>query len=387
MIKRISAEDLEIGMYVTSLLTDAPPEELMDKGFIKRRATIQKLSESMESQDFVLIDTEKGKDSALALPYKPEKPQPNNTNTETEKPAAKKIYKEALFEIHKVMSEAKYGKQIDIRAVEQVAGQISRSISRNPFTLLNLTIVNEESEHLFRHSISCGVIMGIFTQFLGFSEEESSRKVTGALLHDIGKTQIPSAVQNQTEGLSKDDMASYRRHIAFGQAVLAEAGEAEGVLLEMLGLHHEQVDGKGFPLGKIREDISLNGHLMAIVNEYDNLTSAQAQEPARSPSMAIKNLREMAGQQLDIVLANEFIKCFGIYPPGSLVELSNGRVAAVIVPNNENPDKPFVKSIFNIRQKCFESVQEIDLASKSNSLYIVDAIDPKDMGIKLEDFL
>lgn len=385
MIKRISTDDLEIGMYVCKKPANLGPNELEKNGFIKRKSTIYKLKEFGASH--LLIDTSKGKDSELAFPEPQLKPQKPSIPLDTERRTAEKVYQQSLRQIHHIMSNAKLGKRLDLSPIEEVANQISQSILRNPFALLCLTQIRDNSQIVFEHSINAGILMGIFSQHLGYSEQESLDKIAGAILHDIGEATVPNQLLNKRDELKPDEVIELQQHVIYGQQILDEADHCHPTIVDMCGLHHEEMDGLGYPIRLKRKDININGRLIAIVDRYDAITSHRRHRDGLTPCIAMKKLGDYRGSKLDTALTDEFMKCFSIYPTGSLVELSNGRLGVVITPNSNDPENPFIRVFFNTRQRCYEPVQEIDLALNRKNLQIIRTLHPQEYGINLEDFI
>ncbi len=385
MYKRISVNDLEIGMYVSDLPAESKLSELETKGFIKRRSTIYKIKQS--GTQHVIINPIKGKDSPFAFPLRAEL-QRQGPPTDAQKTNAGKIYRESLKQINKIMGNAKIGQRVDIDPIENIADDICKSITKNPFTLLCLTQAHDHSSHLFEHAINCGILMGVFCQHLGFLPEEIQDKVSAALLHDIGVSKLPEhLLKKQDTELSKDEIIQKQSHVIFGQQILIESQNKNIALVEMCGLHHEHIDGNGYPLRIQREDITLNGRLMAIVDTYETLTSGQNPDGEFTPCVAMEKIKGLADTQLDASLVQEFIHCFGIYPTGTLVELSNNRLAVVITPNANKPERPFVKIIYNLKQSCYEPVSEVDLGASKKDICIVQSVHPRKYNINISNFL
>ncbi len=372
-------------MYICKRPASVGAVDFEKEGFIKRKSTIYKLIESGVS--YLLIDTEKGTDSPLAYPKPTQQPVKHSVTLEAEQRTAGKVYKQTLFQIHRVMSNAKLGKRIDIAPIEEVATKICHSVSRNPFALLCLTELRKNSDSVFEHCINSSILMGIFSRHLGYSEEEVTNKITGALLHDIGEAKVPSKLLNKRDKLTEDETIELQKHIIYGHSILTEADNSHSTIVDMCGQHHEEMDGSGYPVKLTRKDININGRLMAIVDTYDAMTSHRLHRDSLTPCIAMAKLMECRETKLDAALTEEFVKCFGIYPTGSLVELSNGRIGVVITPSSSDPEKPYIRVFFNARQRCYVSTEEIDLATNRNNLHIVRTLHPKEFNIDLNNFL
>ncbi len=386
MIKRISVDELQIGMYVCDKPAEVELNTLESKGFVRRKSTIYKIKQA--GAEYIYIDTEKGIDPRTPIDSTPLIATQPSPPTEAVQKEASKIYKKSLRQINKAMSDAKLGKRVDISPIEEVASEICKTVSKNPLALQWLAQVDENAATVFEHSINCGILMGIFARHLGFSHEETSQKITGALFHDIGESKVAPELLTQGENeLNAAELVERKKHVDYGIEILNAAEIQDQTLIEMCLHHHEKIDGSGYPQGLSGRDISINGKLMALVDRYENLTSNRSDGIDYTPCIAMKKIQELGETTLDEELISEFLKCFGIYPSGTLVELSNGRLAVVITPNANTPQQPFIRIIYNRITSSYEPITELDLAVSQKGIVIVRSVHPKKYNINLEDFL
>ncbi len=373
-------------MYVCDKPAEIELNTLASQGFVRRKATIYKIKQA--GAEYIYIDTEKGIDPDIVTDSPPPVTAAPAVPSAAAREEASKIYKKSLRQINKTMSDAKLGKRVDISPIEEVASEICKTVSKNPLALLWLTQVDENASEVFEHSINCGILMGIFTRHLGFSKEESSQKIAGALFHDIGKSRIEPTLLNRSENeLNTEELEERKKHILYGIEILKDAEIEDRTLIEMCHHHHEMVNGHGYPQGLAGEKLSINGKLMALVDRYENLTSNRSDGIDYTPCIAMKKIQELAETTLDEELISEFLKCFGIYPSGTLVELSNGRLAVVITPNANEPQKPFIRIIYNRITSSYEPITELDLGISKKGIVIVRSVHPKKYNINMDDFL
>ena len=191
------------------------------------------------------------------------------------------------------------------------------------------------------HALNVGVISLLIARTLGFTEAELLELGVGALLHDAGKAQVADRFRHAEDGFNAHELADYRDHVvkgvALGQRMRLSAGA-----LRVLAQHHEQADGSGFPLKLAGERISMGARVVALVNRYDNLCNPQARVPALTPHEAVSVLFAQGRQTFDSAVLNAFIRMMGVYPAGSLVQLTDDRFAMVVGVNSSRPLKPCV---------------------------------------------
>ena len=150
-------------------------------------------------------------------------------------------------------------------------------------------------------------------------------------------------------------------------------------------LHHERMDGKGYPLGLHGEQICLVGQMSAIVDVYDALTSVRVYKSAWEPSVTLKKLLEWSPHHFNPDLVQRFIKCLGIYPIGSLVELESGRVG-VVMEQGQDMLRPLLRIVYHAKQQAYVRVQDLDLAKETKDR-IVNVRSPAEFNLDLSLFV
>lgn len=162
-----------------------------------------------------------------------------------------------------------------------------------------------------------------------------------AFLHDIGKLQLPSRVRHFDESLTQDELRQYQDHVARSAAIVARMHLGDGVLTAV-SQHHEMMDGSGFPVRPSSEALTMPAKILALVNRYDNLCNPHRVALAMTPHEALSLLFAMHKQRFDNGVLSAFIRMMGVYPPGSVVQLIDGRYALVVSVNSIRPLKPRV---------------------------------------------
>lgn len=189
----------------------------------------------------------------------------------------------------------------------------------------------------------------------------------GALLHDVGKQMLPDRLRLRRDDFSTSELAAYRQHVAHGVAVAHGMGVAQPVLLAV-AQHHEFLDGSGFPQGAAGDKISPLARLVGLVNAFDNLCNPAEAAKALTPHEALSRLYAQGRGKYDPTLISALIRLLGIYPPGSVVELSDSRLALVTSVNDTRPLKPCVVAY--------------DGKASSQKLSHLDLADYPDLGVR-----
>jgi len=163
----------------------------------------------------------------------------------------------------------------------------------------------------------------------------------GALMHDVGKISLPDRVRLAREDFNSGEAALYRDHVAQGLILGRRMGLSPEAQL-VIAQHHELADGSGFPSALMLPRMSLPARIVALVNRYDNLCNAASPAQSITPHEALSRLFAQCRSKFDETLLSAFIKMLGIYPPGSVVQLSDDRFAMVMTVNAAHPLKPRV---------------------------------------------
>jgi putative nucleotidyltransferase with HDIG domain len=192
------------------------------------------------------------------------------------------------------------------------------------------------------HAINVAVVSLLLARSLQMAEADMAELGTGALLHDMGKLDLPDRVRLPHDDFTHAETSLYRDHVVHGITQGRRLGLAPGALL-VVAQHHELADGSGFPKGATAERMTVAARIVSLVNYYDNLCNAANVGKSLTPHEALSRMFAQSRAKFDPAVLNGFIRMMGIYPPGSLVQLSDDRYAMVTSVNSARPLKPHVK--------------------------------------------
>lgn len=186
------------------------------------------------------------------------------------------------------------------------------------------------------HALNVTVLSVMLARVLQLSREDSLLLGLGALLHDIGKIDIPSKILLKTEALNKPEQNLMQLHCEYGVKHAERMGVPEQVSRIILE-HHEFCDGSGYPRQLSKERIGQLSRIVCITNQYDNLCNPPNLDNALTPHEALSRMFSQQRGRYDEIALKAFIRCLGVYPPGSIVQLSNEMIGLVL---GVNPNKP-----------------------------------------------
>jgi len=204
--------------------------------------------------------------------------------------------------------------------------------------LMNSKVAGEE---IYHHSLNVAVLAMMLAKEHGLGKEEIGTLGLGVLFHDIGKTKIPDKILRKMDPLTDSERKFYQLHPAYGVEMAQEIHLPEEVIA-IIKQHHETVDGKGYPDGLTGDKLSTLSKIVSIVNTYDNLCNHLDAKKSLTPNEALSSMFASHKAQFDPVLLQLFIKCLGVYPPGTVVQLSNDAIGMVASVSPNNPMRPSV---------------------------------------------
>ncbi len=207
---------------------------------------------------------------------------------------------------------------------------------------LCLRLLNEGAgDRASSHAVNVTVVSLLMGRTFGFSAADMLDLGVGAILHDIGKLDLPDRVRHRDEHFTAAQQRHYEEHVANGVARARRMGLTPGATL-VIAEHHECADGSGFPLRLSADRMTLAARIVALVNRYDNLCNPPVPSKSLTPHEALSLLFAQGQSKFDTAILGAFIKMMGVYPPGSVVQLTDDRHAMVVGVNSSRPLKPRV---------------------------------------------
>ena len=207
---------------------------------------------------------------------------------------------------------------------------------------ISIRLLNESAgDRGTAHALNVSIISLLLGRAFGLGREELMDLGVGALLHDIGKQELPARVRHRDESFTLPETQLYQQHVAKGVALAQQMGLASGQLL-VIAQHHENADGSGFPQRINVDRMSAAARIVALVNRFDGLCNPLVTSKAMTPHEALSLMFAQGRNRFDATMLNAFIRMMGVYPPGSAVQLTDDRYALVVAVNSSRPLKPKV---------------------------------------------
>lgn len=276
------------------------------------------------------------------------------------------------------------GKAVEADQAMVLVEEISDSISRNPGALISLARLKSADDYTYMHSVAVCALMIALSRQLGLNDDQTREAGLAGLLHDIGKTMMPTEILNKPGSLSSVEFDIMRTHPEEGYRILERSQNVGKASLDVCLHHHEKMNGEGYPKRLKAEEISLLAGMGAVCDVYDAVTSNRPYKQGWDPASSLKRMAEWHGH-FDDRIFQAFVKSLGIYPVGSFVRLESGRLGVVVEQNAKSLLQPVVKVFFSTKSGAYIVPEVVDLARIGCPDRIVGREDPFKWGIKNVD--
>jgi HD-GYP domain-containing protein (c-di-GMP phosphodiesterase class II) len=211
---------------------------------------------------------------------------------------------------------------------------------------------------------------------LGLDEVQTRSAGLAGLMHDLGKAAMPAEVLNKPGKLTDAEFEIIKTHPEEGHRLLLTGSNVDPVVLDVCLHHHEKVDGSGYPKGLKSDEISLFAKMGAVCDVYDAITSNRPYKAGWDPAESLRKMAEWSKGHFDWVVFQAFVKSLGIYPVGSLVRLSSGRLGVVVEQTGKALTGPSVKVFYSTSSNMRIAPQVIDLSRPGVAEKIAGREDP-----------
>ncbi|HAV36499.1 MAG TPA: phosphodiesterase [Massilia sp.] len=375
MLKKIDSSQLRVGMAIHDLDCG-----WMEHPFVRAKFVLTSEDEIRKIVKAgirrVVIDCSRGLDVAEAptlaetqaqtekevaeIAARPVKPA--RTTLADEMQRAVNIRRQAVGLVRTVMQDARLGKAVELDNVSPVVQNITESILRNSGALLGLLRIKTKDDYTFLHSVSVCTLLVAFCRSRGMDDETIYQAGIGGLLHDTGKALVPDHILNKAGRLTDEEFEIIRKHPRDGYDILRQTPEIGQIPLDITLHHHERRDGSGYPDRQAEGQISELAQMAAIVDVYDAITSDRCYHKGMPAADALRKIYEWSKFHFSPSLTQEFMRCVGIYPVGTMVMLESGRLGVVVEPHESNLLTPKVNVFFNTRSQTYIRPELLDLS-------------------------
>jgi HD-GYP domain-containing protein (c-di-GMP phosphodiesterase class II) len=396
-LTKINVKDLKVGMYVSKLDKPWLESNFLFQGFeLKNEADINAVREQCE---FVFIDVKKqsktrtleSKDTPYSKGWLDRRTPPDKLSSfEEEIEHAGDVHQQTSNLVRSFMEDISLGKTINGEIAKKAVANCVDSILNAPDALLWMTQLKNRDLYTSQHSMNVCILAIALGRHINLSIKELNNVGLCGMMHDMGKMSVPLEILNKPGKLESDELKIMQNHPELGWKLLMSSSDMYGGAIDVAYSHHERLDGTGYPRKLSAEKITPYTRIVAIVDMYDAITSDRVYQNGRTHLDAIDIMTKMCGTHLDPGLTYKFIECLGIYPPGCIVEMSNGEIAIVVEANQKKRLKPKIILLLDEDKKArperMIDLSKIDLDASGQEYRIVKIVRADEYDIDLNKY-
>ncbi len=280
---------------------------------------------------------------------------------EKEVKRARQLHQRVFSAVGEVLSQLDSGNLVSVHEAKKAASEMVDSILRNPDAFSWLSRIREADEYTYGHAVRSAVWAILFGRHIGLAKKELDTLALGVLLKDVGKTHLRKELLMNRDRTTREQ-AEYETFVDKGVEILRQLPGVEPRVIAIVKTHCERINGSGFPQHLRGDKIPLLAKIAGIVTFYDEVTNPRGVSDPIAPSRAVSRLYEVRGIEFQEDLVVEFIRAIGLYPTGTLVELTTGEVGVVVEQNFERRLKPKVMLLLNSMKQPLKKHQLLDLS-------------------------
>ena len=290
MIQAVPINELKPGMYINQVLKQSGAVRMRSKGIVKTQSAIDELHSlgvrivEVDMEKSTITASSNDENSASQGANSLVHPPSSNAVTPSTLHDAKDLYGDAITIQHGFINTLKRGAAKDLRPVEELSQNIIDNLFDNNVALSCLTLIKGSDKYLLEHSINCCILMGMFSQFLGYDRQTIEQASLGALLMDLGMSSLPEDIRNHTAPLNPAQWEIMKSHVHTSLEMLAQCENVSTLTLTVIAQHHERQDGSGYPEGLKGDHVSSFARMAAIVDAYDAMTSNRPHKQSITPT-------------------------------------------------------------------------------------------------------
>ncbi|HBD10965.1 MAG TPA: diguanylate cyclase [Porticoccaceae bacterium] len=271
------------------------------------------------------------------------------------------------------------GKLVDHDKLKQNVDAMVDSVLRCPDAFTWLIRLREKDAYTHDHSLRSALWAVQFARYIGLDKEEIAILCMGVLLKDIGKIKVPNAILRKQDR-SEEEEEEYRKFVIYGVDMLRNARQIEPRVISIVRYHTERHQGQGFPAGVSGVKIPLLARIAGIAATYDQISNPRETDDPVAPSRAVSLLYNMRGVEFQEDLVVQFIQSVGLYPCGTLVELTTGDIGVVVEQHPESRLSPQVAVLDQAAEDPSQSAYLVDLIDEAKARSTIAKRRREDLG-------
>lgn len=334
---RIKLEDIDAGQVEEDIYDDKG-QLLLGKGSVLTSQTIRSLQGRSINEVFILL--EEPEVSAIS-----QYPQTESRGMASP-PAVQigEVYGKAIHFVEGFMSDIRQNKEFDISSVERTVSFFSDNVLSEADLLRQVRLIKDKDAYLYTHSVNVSILSIMMGRWLELDAPSIKKLGVAGMLHDIGKVHIPDNILNKPAALSDNEYQIIKNHSVIGYRLIKDHPGLDPQIMYGVLMHHERMDGSGYPAGIDHSRIPSLASVIAIADTYDAITSKRVYSEKRTPYVAADIIiKESLAGKVDPLISKVFYDNLLALSVDDQVLLSNREIGHVVLINPLKPAYPVVK--------------------------------------------
>lgn len=254
---------------------------------------------------------------------------------------------------------------------QRVFGEILNDLTNRRDILANLSSLYSMDGYLFHHSVNVAVLAGLVGIAKGYNREQLMELGVGALLFDIGMTQLPTQLINKNAMFSDEERTLLARHTEEGFQLLRKQSNISLMSAHCALQHHERYSGCGYPRGLKEQQIIDYAQIIGLADIFDAMTSPRPYRKAFTPHEVVEYLFASGGYYFDLELVKLFLSKVAVYPISTMVELNTREIGIVTKVHPHSTHRPVIRILIDKDGRASASPYEMDLSESKNLAYTI----------------
>lgn len=278
--------------------------------------------------EFLKMQQEKQKESVLRRPLREE---------------CQKTYNQSKDSVKEILTGFSKGKSVDMPKVVETAESLLAEFQENLDIIKALNSFKNSDDYTYTHSINVALLCSMMGKWLDLSQQEIKDLTASGLLHDLGKSKVPIEILHKPSSLTTEEYKIVKKHTVYGYKAVEALHNVKNEVKMSVLMHHERLDGSGYPLGAKGSQIPKYAQIIGIIDTFDAMTSERPYKKRSFPFDAFKELERSAFGKLNPKLLFMFLEKMASYYIGEIVRLSTGEYGEIVYINPQCVYKPIIK--------------------------------------------
>ena len=296
---------------------------------------------------------------------------------------ARKLYGDAKELCSRVFEQLNQGKAVNVEVVQELVEQTAESLARNNQAVFSFLHMQRKDEGLYDHAFSTFSLALAMAQMLKVSRQDQELLGFAALVHDVGWLKLPLHLLGKGKPYSDAERNLVNKHPLLSVRMIEGGEGVTDQIKSLVGLHHECMDGSGYPTGKAIKD-NLLWSILVVADRYDELVHQLLDRPGMIPKAALRELYQLSQDgKIDVRVVQSLITLMGVYPISSALQLKSGEKAIVTQCHRNAPARPSVRIFYDGKGNLLPKAEDVDLSSlaEDHPRMVAKAIDWRKPGV------